>query len=261
MKITIVTPSYNAIETIERSICSVVNQTYNDIEYIIVDGGSKDGTIDLIKKYEKYITYWISETDCGIYDAMNKGISRASGNYIYFLGTDDWLIDERIITNISQILIEKHNVDIFMGSVLQVDYDLKIKRKFGRDLSTDDIFSGCMNSHQGMFFKKEILKKTPFDINYKIAADFDLLMRCVINGYKIAFEDIVIANFSKGGASSKQRKLYLEYNEIINKYSNIKSQKAFLKRSKYNFVKSIMEYIIPSRTLRVLKLYRGWEEL
>ena len=84
LKISIVTVSYNAAETIEQTISSVVNQTYENIEYIIIDGGSTDGTVDIIRKYEDRIAYWVSEPDKGIYDAMNKGIDVATGDYIYF---------------------------------------------------------------------------------------------------------------------------------------------------------------------------------
>ena len=101
MKISIITVSYNAAKTIEQTISSVVNQTYQDIEYIIIDGGSTDGTMDIIRKYEDRIAYWISEPDKGIYDAMNKGIDVATGDYVYFLGADDRLVDANIIDKIS----------------------------------------------------------------------------------------------------------------------------------------------------------------
>lgn len=97
LKISIITVSYNAAKTIEQTIQSVVNQTYDNIEYIIIDGGSTDGTVDIIKKYEDKIAYWVSEPDKGIYDAMNKGILKASGEYIYFLGADDWLYNESVM--------------------------------------------------------------------------------------------------------------------------------------------------------------------
>ena len=90
-KISIVTVSFNAVKTIEQTILSVINQTYENIEYIIIDGGSTDGTIDIIKKYEDQISYWVSEKDKGIYDAMNKGIDIATGDYVYFIQSADVL--------------------------------------------------------------------------------------------------------------------------------------------------------------------------
>ena len=100
LKITIITVSYNAAATIEQTISSVVHQDYPNIEYIIIDGGSTDGTIDIIKRYESYGIRWISEPDHGIYDAMNKGIRYATGDYLYFLGADDWLCNNEVILSI-----------------------------------------------------------------------------------------------------------------------------------------------------------------
>ncbi|NJL12522.1 MAG: glycosyltransferase [Microscillaceae bacterium] len=101
-KISIVTPSYNQGQYIEEAILSVIGQNYPNLEYIIIDGGSTDNTIEIIKKYEKHITYWVSEKDKGIYDAMNKGIDVATGEWIYFLGTDD-LLSDNILIKIFQI--------------------------------------------------------------------------------------------------------------------------------------------------------------
>ena len=113
-KISIVTVSYDVAGTIEQTISSVVNQTYENIEYIIIDGGSTDGTVDIIRKYEDKIAYWVSETDRGIYDAMNKGIDVATGDYIYFLGADDILFNLPIIS-ISNAWHD--NIDILLGKV------------------------------------------------------------------------------------------------------------------------------------------------
>lgn len=99
-KISIITISFNAIEGIERTICSVINQTYTNIEYIIIDGGSTDGTVDIIKKYENKITKWISEPDKGIYDAMNKGIKMASGEWINFMNAGDRFANKTVLAEI-----------------------------------------------------------------------------------------------------------------------------------------------------------------
>ena len=92
LKITFITVCYNAIDTLEKTILSIINQTYPNIEYIIIDGASTDGTVDIIKKYEHKLSYWISEPDKGIYDAMNKGLKRATGDYINFMNADDILL-------------------------------------------------------------------------------------------------------------------------------------------------------------------------
>ena len=98
--ISVVTVSYNAVSTIEQTILSVINQTYPNVEYIIIDGGSTDGTVDIIKKYADKIAYWVSEPDKGIYDAMNKGGLKTTGDFIQFLNAGDWLENEHVIEKI-----------------------------------------------------------------------------------------------------------------------------------------------------------------
>ena len=98
MKITIITVCYNAVNVLEKTICSVLNQSYKNIEYIIIDGKSTDGTLNIIKKYDTYITRWTSEPDKGIFDAMNKGVSYSHGNWVLFLNSGDYLCDEFVIS-------------------------------------------------------------------------------------------------------------------------------------------------------------------
>ena len=120
--ISIVTVSYNAVATIEQTILSVINQTYPNIEYIIIDGGSKDGTIDIIRKYADQIAYWVSEPDEGIYDAMNKGIKIATGEWINFMNCGDSFLDMKVLNKIfiSSILNEYEGVDILYGNRVSV---------------------------------------------------------------------------------------------------------------------------------------------
>ena len=104
-KITIITAVYNALDTLEQAILSVLEQTYPNIEYIIIDGGSTDGSVELIKKYSSRIYYWVSEPDRGIYNAFNKGIYKSTGDYVYFLGADDCLFSKDIISKVVEELI------------------------------------------------------------------------------------------------------------------------------------------------------------
>lgn len=115
MRVSIITVCYNRVETIERAIRSVSKQGYEDMEYIIIDGGSTDGTVDIIKKYERDIAYWVSEKDDGIYEAMNKGLSHATGEIVAFLNSDDWY-EENIISKIAQRFEDK-KVRILCGDV------------------------------------------------------------------------------------------------------------------------------------------------
>lgn len=112
MKISIITVCFNAVGVIEKTILSVISQTYNDVEYIIIDGGSTDGTLDIVKKYENYIAYWISEPDSGIYNAMNKGVKYATGLYCNFMNAGDFFINEKVLEN---IFTSNRNEDLISG--------------------------------------------------------------------------------------------------------------------------------------------------
>ncbi len=114
--ISVVTVAYNAVATIEQTILSVINQTYPNIEYIIIDGGSTDGTVNIIKKYMDHIAYWVSEPDKGIYDAMNKGGIRATGTFIQFLNAGDWLENEYVVEKIFKK--NPKNVDVIYGDMI-----------------------------------------------------------------------------------------------------------------------------------------------
>ena len=111
LKITIVSVVYNGVKTIENMIMSVVNQSYKNIEFIIIDGGSVDGTVDILKKYDTQITFWCSEKDNGIYDAMNKALDHVSGDYVQFIGADDFFISENVISDIVAEI--DHNVSLY----------------------------------------------------------------------------------------------------------------------------------------------------
>ena len=129
--ISIITVSYNAVKTIEDTIVSVLGQTYSNIEYIIIDGGSTDGTLDIIKKYEDKITYWVSEPDKGIYDAMNKGILKATGDYLFFLGADD-----KITCNFNDIIhLFKDKNTVYYGDVLFGEEGKKYDGEFNTNKS------------------------------------------------------------------------------------------------------------------------------
>ena len=118
-KISVVTVSYNAVTTIEETILSVVNQTYKNIEYIIIDGGSTDGTVDIIKKYADRIDYWVSEPDKGIYDAMNKGIVKSTGEWIHFLNAGDVYLNTHILEDCIRCFNEKKvKADVLYGDVI-----------------------------------------------------------------------------------------------------------------------------------------------
>ena len=192
-KVSIITVVYNAVATIEQTILSVVKQDYSNIEYIIVDGGSTDGTLDIVKKYEKKIALWLSEPDHGIYDAMNKGLTHATGDYIYYLGADDCLLAPTSISQVVSFLQDNPEVDVLCASVMMVDTVYRIEKVYSSDFSEADVLSGYNTPHQGMFVRREILQKHRFDTSYHIAADYKNFLKFYLD-QNIALKKFLLDN-------------------------------------------------------------------
>lgn len=205
MKVSIVTVCYNSAKTIERTIKSVAGQDYRDIEYIIIDGGSTDGTLDIIDRYKDKISVLVSETDEGIYYAMNKGIERATGDIIGFINSDDWYADGAIAAIVEAFF--KTNADIVYGKHVVVENGVYREVKNG---NLDDICFGMVFGHPATFVKSNCLKKYPFDVSYRIAADYAFFLRMYFQKKSFYEIDAVIAYFRTGGASSNTVKTYWE---------------------------------------------------
>lgn len=177
----VVTVCYNAVENIEKTICSVITQTSKSLEYIIIDGGSTDGTNDIINRYKGYLTYYISESDGGIYDAMNKGISASKGEYVIFLNAGDVFCHSHILDEVNnQISSESLVCDLIYGDVI---YKYAFGEKFVPSQDLRKIKYDMVFSHQSTFVKTEILKKRHFDLKYRFAADYDFLLWAYVNSF------------------------------------------------------------------------------
>ena len=198
--ISIITVSYNTINTIEDTILSVINQTYSNIEYIIIDGGSTDGTIEIIKKYSDKISFWISEPDKGIYDAMNKGALKANGQYIQYLNASDRICSPNTIEDIINNMPD-NNPDIVYGDII-------MEKSFGtfhlapKSLSSFNKLFPIF--HPSSWIKRDLLLLNKFDITFKIAADFKLFRNLYYNGCTFCYVPIIFTNFEAiEGVSSK----------------------------------------------------------
>lgn len=177
----IVTVCYNAENTIEETIKTVLSQTYKNIEYVIVDGRSKDGTCDIINNYigDERIKF-ISESDTGLYNAMNKSLDLITGDYVIFLNSGDYFTDENVINDIFVKMNKLHPADLIYGNVIRNTFSGKKRECYGGRISVKkNLLLGRMISHQVMFFKSDIMKKYRYDESYKITADFNLLSRII----------------------------------------------------------------------------------
>jgi len=193
--ITVITVVRNGEKTLEETILSVINQTYANVEYIIVDGASNDGTLDIIKKYEDRIDYWISEPDKGIYDAMNKGIDLSTGEWILFLGGDDLLL--KSFSPVCMKLCDKRKV--YYAEAFYTEENIVYNGQYNKfKLANKNI---C---HQTIFYPRSCLIEKKFDINYSVLADYKRNIE-LYGDKKYCFEFIkeVISIFSQNGVSSK----------------------------------------------------------
>lgn len=216
MKVSIITVVYNNKDTIKDAIESVLNQTYKNIEYIIVDGASTDGTAEIIKSYGNKIDKFISEPDNGIYDAMNKGIALATGDVVGMLNSDDFYVDEFVIEKVVKVFEEK-KVDSVYGDLVYVDSNdmNKVIRFWKSRAYRKGLFNqGWHPAHPTFFVKKEIYDKYgTFDLDFKIAADYELMLR-FLERYKISCSYIseVLVKMRVGGKSNQSIKNILKAN-------------------------------------------------
>lgn len=203
MRISIITAVYNGSRTIEQTIQSVLNQSHQDTEYIIIDGGSTDGTQDIIKRYEDKIAYWVSEPDKGIYDAMNKGILMATGDVIALLNSDDWY-EPGTLEKVN-CYFEAENIDMLDGEINRIYGDLCVNyyKPFQNTL-TDEIHVRMIYNHPALFVMKKVYDEIGlFNLDYKIAADYEWILRAHNLGFQIKVVPDIFTNFRMGGASSR----------------------------------------------------------
>jgi glycosyltransferase involved in cell wall biosynthesis len=246
VKISIITVCYNSEKTIERTIKSVLSQNYNNIEYIVVDGGSKDSTVKIIKNYTDSIHEFITEKDDGIYDAINKGIYMSSGDIVGILNSDDIFSNENIISDVAKIFIEKPQLDSIIGNIAFINNNEKIIRVYNSQNWTPNRFVyGFMPPHPSFYCKRELFHKFGgYKKDYKIAADYELLIR-FLKIHQISYYQLntIMVLMNLGGVSTKSFKSTFLLNREVKRACEQNGLKTnFLKLySKYFF--KILEFI------------------
>ena len=210
--ISIITIVFNNVSGIEKTIQSILSQSFKNFEYVIIDGGSTDGTLDIIRKYEDKIDYWISEPDKGIYDAMNKGMKHSSGTYLWFMNSGDLIESSEILENIPWA----ENADVYYGETHLIDNSGKIlgtrtaltTRKLPVQMGWKDMMHGMVVSHQSFIVKKEI---TPFyDTDYRYSSDIDWVIKCLKASRKIVNVHGVLSRYLIGGFSIENNRASLK---------------------------------------------------
>ncbi|MDC3305485.1 glycosyltransferase [Flavobacteriales bacterium] len=206
MKISIITVSFNSVETIRDTIKSIISQDYENIEYILIDAGSTDGTLDIIKEYEGYINYFSSEEDDGIYDGMNKGISVASGEVVGILNSDDFYPNSYIVSNVARTF-EKRNCDAVYGDLLYVkfyDTDKIVRYWQSGNYSVKKIKNGWMLPHPTFFVKREMYEKYGYyNTELKSAADYEMILKLLYKqNINVFYIPMILVKMRMGGKSN-----------------------------------------------------------
>jgi glycosyltransferase involved in cell wall biosynthesis len=195
--VTVVTVTYNAEDLLEKTINSVLSQTYENVEYIIIDGGSTDGTVDILKQYDGRIGYWASEPDEGIYHAMNKAIERASGEFINFMNAGDTFADDETVQYVMEHKTEQ--AELIYGDYIRLDPYRSCK---AQDQSR--WYSAVPFCHQTLFTKTQLIKEEMFDTRYSIAADHDFVIKMYEQKRDFQYLERNLAIYEGGGISQQE---------------------------------------------------------
>ncbi len=219
MKISIITVSFNAVHSIADTFSSVAEQTYSNIEHIVVDGASTDGTLDIIERHRANIAKIISEPDCGIYDAMNKGLRLATGDIVGFINSDDFYASPEVLARVAEVFADEH-VDACYGDLCYVEQEnvAKIIRYWRSSAFKPGLFStGWVPPHPTLYVRRSVLERHgAFDLHYRIAADFELMARLIeLHRIKTVYIPQVLVKMRLGGTTNHSWSNILKQNREI----------------------------------------------
>ena len=198
MKLSIITINYNNCKGLQKTIDSVVSQTWHDFEWIVIDGGSTDGSKELIEKYQKYFAYWCSEPDKGIYNAMNKGIVRCSGEYISCMNSGDAFYNSNTLAS---VFLNKHFADIIYGDCVWSSRENGKASHFRNPVDIYELYY-AVPCHQTMFVKTHLLKEEGFDESYQIVADYAKWVKLALQGCSFEYINLIICYYDTNGISN-----------------------------------------------------------
>ncbi len=241
-KITIVTVTYNCAAIIEKTLISCINQDYEDKEYIIIDGGSTDGTLDIIKKYSPNINYIISEPDKGIYDAMNKGLNIATGDWIFFLNAGDKFYSNKTLSNLFQT---NNNNDAILGNYYSVSNKGLVFHKIERPFYAKNHYYLSMGfNHQCIFVKTQWAKKIMFDLSFKCCADYNMIYQMYKQGAIFEYKDIPVTVIEGRDGFSQRHVNIQRYEEarVLGKENDLLFKVYDIYKKTRAFIKKILNY-------------------
>jgi glycosyltransferase involved in cell wall biosynthesis len=241
--LSVITVVFNNVKHIERTLKSVINQTYSAIEYIIIDGASTDGTLEIINRFKNEIDVVISEPDKGIYDAMNKGLKNAKGDYVVFMNSGDEFYEN---TTVEQVFRTSAFADIYYGETEMLDENLVNqglrRHRIPEQLNIKSFRYGMSVSHQAIIIKKSIVKN--YDSKYLLSADIDWILDAITKANKIINTQITVAKYLMGGMSKKR---HLE--SLKERYQIFKNY--------YGFLPNLFNHLVIAKNLVWFYLMNG----
>ena len=246
MKVSVITVCYNRKATIEQSIKSVLDQDYPDIEYIVVDGNSSDGTQNIIKSYSDKITKYISEPDKGMYDAINKGLAMATGDIVGLMHSDDVFYDHEVISKIVAVFKNNPDTEGVYGDGIYVtnDEDQKLVRnRIGGEYDFKRLKSGWLPLHPTVYIKKSIIEKYGnYNLNFKIASDTEFLLRYLFkNKINMTYLNSYVVKMRMGGLSTDYKRAFkvLKEDYMIYKFHQLSGVRVVFQKK----ILALMQYV------------------
>lgn len=217
MKLSIITVNLNNAAGFQKTAESIVSQTYQDFEWIVIDGGSTDGSKELIEQYSDHIAYWVSEKDSGIYNAMNKGVKVAKGEYLQFLNSGDCLVDIDVLVSVFHN--DVHDTILFGDVVVTNGPKCVGERRFPDEIGLNYYLSGTL-CHQSVFIPRSVQIEYPYNEQYRMASDWEFLLKMLLKSYPFKHLEINVCKYDCNGISSGKKAhetLYSERVRTINK--------------------------------------------
>jgi putative colanic acid biosynthesis glycosyltransferase len=242
----IVTVVLNDLEGLMRTANSILSQGFKNYEWVVIDGGSTDGTVEYLSGLDRQFVKWLSEKDFGIYDAMNKSIDLCEGQYLCFLNADDCFTDPDILLKANVAIVEQNKQPdiLFAGAAYNFDSGLKWYR--GPKRIENYIWHGLPALHQATFYKKDIFRNIKYDLSYKICGDYCLASTCFVQGIQAAYLDFPVVEFAVGGFSYS--------NPVLNIIESLKIQRRVLKESYLWMIVSTLKRIYSFLGIYVLSI-------
>lgn len=250
-KVSIITVNYNNFKGLEKTIKSIINQTQGNYEFIVIDGGSTDGSKELIEMYSEKIDYWVSEPDSGVYNAMNKGIKAATGDFVIFMNSGDTFYENTVLEKVNPLLTDEF--DIYYGDNYKVKQNSKRKKTYPEKLTFYFFYNSCIN-HQATFIRRKLFfDYFLYNENFKIVSDWEFFIYVIcIENRSSKYLKMTICNYDFTGISSKNKNIAdLEKKIVFDKYFSLFAED-------YKLVSSIKSKRI-QQILHIKKIKTQWK--